>query len=94
VARRRALEARAGRVLVPPAAAPAAARVTVARFGDRPTLLPVFALLTGQYGHRGVALAVPARLCGGRVDVIESPLEPVDRVAFDTAAQRRGQIQD
>jgi hypothetical protein len=33
---------------------------------------------------------VPTRLAAGRVEsVVEVPLEPVDRVAFDTAAQTR-----
>jgi hypothetical protein len=32
---------------------------------------------------------VPARLGGGRFEVMEVALDPVDRVAFDTAAQRR-----
>jgi hypothetical protein len=37
-----------------------------------------------------VALAAPTRLAGGRVQsVVEVPLEPVDRVAFDNAAGRR-----
>jgi malate/lactate dehydrogenase len=57
-------------------------------------VLPVFVFLAGEYGHRGIALAVPARLCGGRLDtVVEFALEPVDRVAFDTAAERRRQGQ-
>ena len=47
------------------------------------------ARLDGEYGHRGVALAVPARLGGGRFEVMELGLEPVDRVAMDAAAQRR-----
>jgi malate/lactate dehydrogenase len=50
----------------------------------------VVARLDGEYGHRGVALAVPARIARGRIDrVLEFALEPVDRVALDTAAQRR-----
>jgi hypothetical protein len=39
-----------------------------------------------------VAVAVPARLAAGRLDsILEVPLDPVDRVAFDRAAQRRQQ---
>jgi len=49
----------------------------------------VTASLDGEYGHRRLALAVPARLGGGRFEVMEVALDPVDRVAFDTAAQRR-----
>jgi malate/lactate dehydrogenase len=72
------------------ALAAAAARVVGALQGSRASVLSVFALLQGEYGHRGVALAVPARLAAGRVEsVVEAPLEPVDRVAFDDAAQRR-----
>ena len=45
--------------------------------------------LVGEYGHRGRALAVPARLGHGRLlGVIEIDLDPVDRVAFDNAAGR------
>ena len=45
---------------------------------------------TGEYGQRGVALAVPAWLGEGRIQsVVELSLDPVDRVAFETAAQRR-----
>jgi L-lactate dehydrogenase len=53
-------------------------------------VLPVTAYLQGEYGHRGLALAVPARVGGGRLqEVLEAPLEPVDRVALDNAAARR-----
>jgi malate dehydrogenase len=93
VALRRALESLRARVLGPVALAHAAARVASALSGERVALLPVFALLAGQYGHRGVALAVPARLSGGRVEVVESALEPVDRVAFDGAAELRRRAQ-
>ena len=52
--------------------------------------LPVFVRLDGEYGHRGVALATPVQLAAGRIEsVIEVPLDPVDRVAMDNAAQRR-----
>jgi malate dehydrogenase len=87
---RRALEELRRRVLGPVALAAAAARVLGALAGARPTVLPVLALLDGEYGHRGVALAVPARLGKGRVQsVVEVALDPVDRVAFDNAAQER-----
>jgi malate/lactate dehydrogenase len=48
------------------------------------------AWLEGEYGQRGVALAVPVRLGSGRVQgILEVPLEPVERIALDNAAQRR-----
>lgn len=94
VATRRALEALRSHALGPVALAHAAARVLAALLGTRPAVLPVFAFLAGEYGHRGVALAVPGRLCGGRLEmVVEFALESVDRVAFDTAAERRRQGQ-
>lgn len=90
VASRRAIEAVRGRTPGPAALAAAALRVLAALDGGRPTVLPVLAALDGEYGHRGVALAVPARLGGGRLQsIVEFTLDPVDRVAFDTAAQRR-----
>jgi len=90
VALRRAVAGLAVRTLGPVALAAAAARVLRALQGSRASVLSVFAHLQGEYGHRGVALAVPARLAAGRVEsVIELPLDPVDRVAFDGAAQRR-----
>jgi L-lactate dehydrogenase len=50
----------------------------------------VTAVLQGEYGHRGIALAVPARVGAGRVqEVVEIALDPVDRIAFDNAATRR-----
>lgn len=89
-AARRALEAVRRRIPGPVALAAAAVRVLGALQASRGTVLPVVVVLEGEYGHRGVALAVPARLGGGRVlSVVEVALEPVDRVAFDTAAQRR-----
>ncbi len=92
VALRRALAGLIGRTPGPVALAAAAARVLRALDGSRPSMLSVVVQLQGEYGHRGVALAVPARLFGNRVDaVVEVPLEPVDRVAFDKAAQRRFQ---
>ena len=87
---RRALAALDGRVPGPTALAAAALRVLRALRGSRDTVLPVVAGLEGEYGHRRVALAVPARLREGRVDsIIEIALDPVDRVAFDRAADRR-----
>jgi malate dehydrogenase len=87
---RRALAALAGRTPGPVALAAAALRVLRALAGSRVTVLPVIAQLDGEYGHRRVALAVPARLRSGRVEsVVEIGLDPVDRVAFDNAADRR-----
>lgn len=90
VALRRAASGLAGRSLGPVALAAAAARVLRALDGSRPSVLSVLVQLQGEYGHRGVAVAVPARLAAGRLEaVVEVPLDPVDRVAFDTAAQQR-----
>jgi malate dehydrogenase len=90
VALRRAAAGLAGRTPGPVALAAAAARVLRALGGSRPSILSVLVSLQGEYGHRGVAVAVPARLVAGRIEsVVEVPLEPVDRVAFDRAAQRR-----
>jgi malate/lactate dehydrogenase len=86
---RRAVEAVRKRRLGPVALATAAVAVLRAITGRPGALLCVTARLDGEYGHRGLALAVPARLGGGRVEVMETALEPVDRVALDTAAQRR-----
>jgi malate dehydrogenase len=92
VALRRAAAGLAERTLGPVALAAGAARVLRALDGSRPSVLSVFAQLQGEYGHRGVAVAVPARLAAGRLDsILEMPLDPVDRVAFDRAAQRRQQ---
>ena len=89
LALRRALEAVKSRVPGPVSLAAAASRVLVALFAGTPAILPVFATLDGEYGHRRVALAVPARLGHGRVDgIVEASLEPVDRTAFDTLAAR------
>jgi malate dehydrogenase len=92
---RRALASLNGRAAGPLALAAAAVRVLMALDRGRATVLPVVAQLDGEYGHRRVALAVPARLRSGRVEaVVEIVLDPVDRVAFDNAADRRlaGQV--
>ena len=92
---RRALGSLGGRPPGPVALAAAALRVLRALDGDRATVLPVVAQLDGEYGHRRVALSVPARLRSGRIEsVVEVALDPVDRVAFDNAADRRraGQV--
>src|SRR5207245_3810433 len=86
-AARAALARTEGRWPGPVALAAAAARVLRALFSADAAVLPVFVVLSGEYGHRGRALAVPARLGHGRVlGVVEVPLDPVDRVAFDNAA--------
>ena len=90
VALRRALESAARRTPGPVALAAAAACVVAALAGSRPAALTVGTVLQGEYGQRGVALAVPARIAAGRVQaVVEVPLDPVDRVAFENAAARR-----
>jgi malate dehydrogenase len=87
VAERRALEAVRGRLPGPVALATAAARVLRSVFATAPSVLPVFAHLEGEFGHRGVALAVPARLGRGRLQgILEPPLDSVDRTAFDSLA--------
>ena len=87
---RRALGSLSGRAAGPVALAAAALRVLRALDGSRATMLPVVAQLDGEYGHRRVALAVPARLRSGRLEaIVEVALDPVDRVAFDNAADRR-----
>ncbi len=90
VARRRALESLRRRRLGPVALATAAAQVLAALAARSRALLPLLVRLDGEYGHRGVALAAPVQLGGGRIEsVVELALDPVDRVALDTAAQRR-----
>jgi malate dehydrogenase len=92
---RRALASLNGRPPGPVALAAAAVRLLQALDRSRATVLPVMAYLDGEYGHRRVALAVPARLRSGRIEaVVEVALDPVDRVAFDNAADRRfaGQV--
>jgi malate dehydrogenase len=87
---RRALASLGGRASGPVALAAAALHVLRALDGGRVTVLPVVAQLDGEYGHRRVALAVPARLRAGRIEaVVEVALDPVDRVALDNAADRR-----
>jgi malate dehydrogenase len=87
---RRALAAVNTRTPGPVALAAGAVAVVRALVSSRASLLPVMALLQGEYGHRGVAVAVPARVGAGRIQaVVEAPLEPVDRVAFDNAAAAR-----
>src|SRR5207247_952578 len=74
VALRRAMAGLAGRMPGPVALAAAAARVLRALGGSRPSMLGVLVSLQGEYGHRGVAVAVPARLAAGRVEsVVEVP---------------------
>jgi malate dehydrogenase len=90
LALRRALASLDGRAAGPVALAAAALRVLMALEGSRATVVPVAAQLDGEYGHRRVALAVPARLRSGRIEaVVEVALDPVDRVALDNAADRR-----
>jgi len=87
---RQAVAALAGRTPGPVALAAAALRTLRALAGSRPSVLPAVVWLDGEYGHRGVALAVPARLGAGRVEgILDVPLEPVERIALDNAAQRR-----
>jgi malate dehydrogenase len=89
-AARTALARVEGRWPGPVALAAAAVRVLRALASADPSILPVTVSLSGEYGYRGMALAVPARLGHGRLlGVIELDLDPVDRVAFDNAAAGR-----
>jgi malate dehydrogenase len=89
VALRRALEA-ATQARGPVALAAAAARVLRALGGARTTILPAVVLLQGEYGHRGAPGAEAARNATGRVEsVLELELQPMERVRFDNAVQRR-----
>jgi malate dehydrogenase len=89
LAERRALQAVARSTRGPVALATAAARVLHAVFASASSVLPVFAALQGEYGHRGVVLAVPARLGQGRLQgVVDLTLDAVDRTAFDTLADQ------
>jgi len=84
---RTALARASGRWPGPVALAAAAVRVLRALASADPSILPVTVSLSGEYGYRGMALAVPAHLGQGRLlGVIELDLDPVDRVAFDNAA--------
>jgi malate dehydrogenase len=88
---RRAREALRRHTPGPVALATAAAAVLRALAGAATRVLPVTCWLEGEYGLRGVALCAPARLGAGRMaGVVEVALEPVDRVAFESAAQRAG----
>jgi malate dehydrogenase len=87
LAERRALEIVRGRRPGPVALAGAAARVLVAVMARASSVLPCFAVLEGEYGHRHAALAVPCRIGRGRLqEVVEVPLDAVDRIAFDNLA--------
>jgi malate/lactate dehydrogenase len=87
---RQAMAALGARTPGPVALAAAALRTLRALAGSRPSVLPAVVWLDGEYGHRGVALAVPARLGAGRVEgILDVPLEPVERIALDNTAQRR-----
>ena len=89
-AARTALARVEGRWPGPVALAAAAVRVLRALASADPSVLPVTVSLSGEYGYRGMALAIPARLGHGRLlGVIELDLDPVDRVAFDNAAAGR-----
>ena len=90
VALRRALDGASRRSPGPVALAAAATRVVAALSSARAATLTVATVLQGEYGHRGVALAVPARIAGGRVQRdLDHRLDPVDRIALDNAAARR-----
>jgi malate dehydrogenase len=83
----RALDRLRGRRHGPEALAAAAAAVLCALQGAREALLPVVAVLGGEFGITGRALSVPARVARGRLQRIqEFSLDPKSRVAFENAA--------
>jgi len=87
---RKALARLRGRALGPLALAAAAAHVIAALARPRPTTLSVLAVLDGEYGCRGIALAVPVRLSPEGIEsVLELAFDPVDRVAFGNAVEAR-----
>lgn len=91
LAHRRALDALRRHTPGPVALAHAAAVVLRALAGASPRVLPITLVLAGEYGLRRVALSAPARLSAGCVrGALEVALDPVDRVALDSAAQRAG----
>lgn len=86
---RRAVEAARRRALGPVALA-AAARRALHALSSGGTFLSAVVGLDGEFGYRGIALSVPLRLSSGRIDsIVEHDLDPIDRVAFDAAAERR-----
>jgi len=88
LAERRVLEAVRRRVPGPVALAVAAERVLAAVFARATSVLPSFAVLEGEYGHRHAAVAVPCRLGRGRLQgIVEVALDGVDRTAFDNLAE-------
>jgi malate dehydrogenase len=87
---RRAVASLGTRPPGPRSLAAAAAWVVGSLQRPLPSVASATVALAGEYGHRGIALAVPARLGrGGVEEVLEWPLSPVERVAFDNAAARR-----
>jgi malate/lactate dehydrogenase len=90
VALRRALQGLERRALGPVALAAAAARAIRALHAARESVQAVLVVLAGEYGQRGLALTVPARIGRGRVaGILELPLDPSDRLRFERAAERR-----
>jgi len=73
----------------PIALAAAAVEALFMLSGRGNSLPPAFARLSGEYGHRGISLSVPVRLGPTGVEVVEIPLDPVDRIVFDNAADQR-----
>lgn len=68
--------------------APTAAQAELVRAiaQDEHRLLPVTAHLDGEFGHRGVCVGVPVRLGRKGVEkVVEVPLAPSERAAFDAS---------
>ena len=70
--------------------APAASLVQMAEaiLKDKKRILPAIAYLEGEYGCRDICLGVPVILGGNGIEsVIELPLTPEEKEAFDRSAQ-------
>lgn len=74
-----------GSAFYAPSAAQAEMVAAIAR--DERRLLPVTAHLDGEFGLRGLCIGVPVVLGRGGVEkVVEVPLAPAERAAFDASA--------
>jgi L-lactate dehydrogenase len=66
----------------------ALARITRAVLSNQNVTLPVSAMLTGQYGHRGLYIGVPASIGRrGMGGVVELDLDEEEQTAFDKSVQ-------
>lgn len=71
------------------------ARITRAVLANQKVTLPVSALLTGQFGHEGVYIGVPASLGRrGLREVRELDLDPEEQAKFDASVATLRSVQD